>query len=79
MNRTLKAALRALAGQLTPGPNEARLEAVIDRETNAVLIELAAELARGTKRNPGTLRSTAVRVLLKRGAQAMLDDERVTA
>jgi hypothetical protein len=73
MNRKLLSALRALANQITAGPNEARLEAVIDRETNAVLIALAEELGGGQRR------SAAARLLLKRGAQAMLDDVQVSA
>jgi len=79
MNRKLLTALRALVGQIAAGPMEARLEAVIDRETNEVLAALAEELSRGTKRSPRSMRSAAARALLKRGAQGMLDDGQVGA
>jgi len=73
MNRALLSALRKLAEQAYPGPNSARLEAMVDAQTNDVLQALAAELA-GRDGNPRTKRSAAARELLKRGAAAMLAD-----
>jgi len=79
MNRKLLAVLRALTEQSVPGPLEARLEAAVDKATDAVLVALAEDMARGTTRSANTLRSSAIRALLKRGAQGMLDDARVDA
>ena len=78
MNRKLLAALRALAGQIVPGPLEVRLEAVIDAETNAVIEAMAEDMIKRAGK-PRQMRSTAVRLLLKRGAQGMLDDARPRA
>lgn len=73
MNRKLLNALRALAGQIAAGPLVARLECVIDAETNAAVSAVADELGGRNKR------SAAVRTLIKRGAQGMLDDARTGA
>lgn len=70
MSDELIAALEALADQAAPGMNEARVEAVVDREINEVLIALANDLGGGQRR------SEAVRTLFRRGAKAMLADLR---
>lgn len=70
MSDDLRAALEALAEQTAPGVNEARVEAVVDREINAVLIALADDLGGGQRR------SEAIRTLFRRGARAMLADLR---
>lgn len=77
-SRKLLAALAALAGQEFPGANAARLETMIDLETNNVLIELAEVLARNGG-NPRVKRSAAARHLLRKGAEAMLAEATVQA
>lgn len=73
MNAELRAALRALAQSTGQGPKTARVEAVVDAETDAVLVALAAEIG---ERNA---RSAAIRTLLRKGAEAMLVKGRRTA
>lgn len=79
MGAKLRRALEALMRSAAEGPKAARLEAVIDAETDAVLTAKAEELARGTKRSPQTLRSAAVRGYLRKGMEAELAEQRRTA
>lgn len=67
-------ALADLAGQIESGPNEARLETVVDGQTNRVLIELAEYLGGGNGK-----RSAAARVLLREGAKSLLAQWRAKA
>jgi len=74
MTKRLRRALEALAGQLAPGPNEARLETVVDAATNEALLALAEDLGGGNGK-----RSAAARLLLQKGAQTMLAESRTAA
>lgn len=79
MGAKLRRALEALVRSSGEGPKVARLEAVIDAETNAVLLAKAEDMARGGERSARTLRSAAVRELLRKGAAAELAEERANA
>lgn len=73
MNRELQRALRALANAQAEGPLDERLESAIDARTKLAILALAKDLA-GKTGNPNVQRSRAARLLLKRGAEAMLAD-----
>jgi len=70
----LRSALADLAAQVDAGPNEARLETVVDANTNRVLIHLAEYLGGGNGK-----RSAAARLLLRMGAAALLAEWRRAA
>lgn len=78
MNRDLRNALRTLVALRTHQPLDERLEAAIDLPTKRVLMALARDLA-GEGGNPNIQRSAAARLLLRRGAEAMLADETLKA
>lgn len=72
----LRRALEAVEAQHAEGPLDCRLEAAIDAAMSDAISALGYEMG-GTERAPK--RSAAVRVIIRRGLLAMLEDERQKA
>lgn len=70
-------ALAALAGQDAPGALNHRLESAVDQATDAAINAVAVELA-GSK-SPRMFRSRAARLLIQKGAAALLAERSTRA
>lgn len=73
--REVNTALRAVANAPTDGALDERLEAAIDAPTKRLITALAGTLGG----NPRMGRSKAARLLLRKGAEALLAERQRTA